>query len=236
MIPHRPTGHYSVVGGIGKCLRADNEGDADKVHRSFGPQKTWAFRMTPMQVLPAGFCAGIRPGISLHHFPLYTCASPRRMSLALKPTHATVKAYYETLHQYGQLHIDHERAVRSAFQELLAKSGRKAKPQPTLVPEYRIERARGSSVIVDGALVDLFTCPTVIGKPRMKKTTSSRKSSLSSTRATLATTSYFRPPSAPVFTRGRSRGLPRKDLCIRPRRRAGQLHRSFGPQRTWASG
>jgi hypothetical protein len=39
------------------------------------------------------------------------------MSLALKPTHATVKAYYETLHQYGQLHIDHEGAVRSAFQE-----------------------------------------------------------------------------------------------------------------------
>jgi hypothetical protein len=28
------------------------------------------------------------------------------MSLALKPAHATVKAYYETLHQYGQLHID----------------------------------------------------------------------------------------------------------------------------------
>jgi predicted helicase len=81
------------------------------------------------------------------------------MSLALKPTHATVKAYYETLHQYGQLHIDHEGAVRSAFQELLAKSGRKAKPQLTLVPEYRIERARGSSVIVDGALVDLYHLP-----------------------------------------------------------------------------
>jgi predicted helicase len=81
------------------------------------------------------------------------------MSLALKPTHATVKAYYETLHQYGQLHIDHEGAVRSAFQELLAKSGRRAKPQLTLVPEYRIERARGSSVIVDGALVDLYHLP-----------------------------------------------------------------------------
>jgi predicted helicase len=63
------------------------------------------------------------------------------------------------LHQYGQLHIDHEGAVRSAFQELLAKSGRKAKPPLTLVPEYRIERARGSSVIVDGALVDLYHLP-----------------------------------------------------------------------------
>src|SRR5207253_948291 len=49
-------------------------------------------------------------------------------------------------------------AVRSAFQDLLAKCGRKAKPPLTLVPEYRIERAR-SSVIVDGALVDLYHLP-----------------------------------------------------------------------------
>jgi predicted helicase len=81
------------------------------------------------------------------------------MSLALKPTHVTVKAYYDALGQFGQLHVDHEMAVRSAFQDLLAKSGRKAKPPLTLVPEYRIERARGSSVIVDGALVDLYHLP-----------------------------------------------------------------------------
>jgi hypothetical protein len=78
------------------------------------------------------------------------------MSLALKPTHAIVKAYYETLGQFGQLHFDHEGAVRSAFQELLSKCGRKL--HLTLVPEYRIERAR-SSVIVDGALVDLYHLP-----------------------------------------------------------------------------
>jgi hypothetical protein len=54
------------------------------------------------------------------------------MPLALKPTHATVKAYYESLHQFGQLYIDHEGAVRSAFQTLLAKCGRKAKPPLTL--------------------------------------------------------------------------------------------------------
>src|SRR5437870_10749479 len=41
---------------------------------------------------------------------------------------------------------------------MLAKCGRKAKPPLTLVPEYRIERAR-SSVIVDGALVDLYHLP-----------------------------------------------------------------------------
>jgi predicted helicase len=81
------------------------------------------------------------------------------MSLALKPTHATVKAYYETLHQYSQLHIDHEGAVRSAFQTLLAKCGQRSDPKLTLVPEYRIKRARGSSVIVDGALIDLYHLP-----------------------------------------------------------------------------
>jgi hypothetical protein len=48
--------------------------------------------------------------------------------------------------------------VRSAFQTLLAKCGQKATPKLTLVPEYRIERAR-SSVIVDGALVDLYHLP-----------------------------------------------------------------------------
>ncbi len=80
------------------------------------------------------------------------------MSLALKPSHATVKPYYETLCQFGQLNIDHEGAVRSCFQDLLAKCGRKTKPQLTLVPEYRIERAR-SSVIVDGTLVDLYHLP-----------------------------------------------------------------------------
>jgi predicted helicase len=80
------------------------------------------------------------------------------MSLSLKPTHATVKAYYEALHQFGQLYIDHEGAVRSAFQTLLAKCGQKTIPKLTLVPEYRIERAR-SSVIVDGALVDLYHLP-----------------------------------------------------------------------------
>ncbi len=80
------------------------------------------------------------------------------MSLSLKPNHATVKAYYETLHQFGQLYIDHEGAVRSAFQTLLAKCGQRAEPKLTLVPEYRIKRTK-SSVIVDGALIDLYHLP-----------------------------------------------------------------------------
>lgn len=83
---------------------------------------------------------------------------PIGMSLALKPANASIKNYYEVLHEFGQLHINHEMAVRSAFQDLLAKCGRKAKPPLTLVPEYRIDRTR-SSVIVDGALIDLFHLP-----------------------------------------------------------------------------
>jgi predicted helicase len=76
--------------------------------------------------------------------------------LNLKPTHAAVKNYYAALHQFGQLYIDHEMAVRSAFQDLLATCGRKLKL--TLVPEFRIERtrARSNSIIVDGALLDTF--------------------------------------------------------------------------------
>src|SRR6266480_2105829 len=70
------------------------------------------------------------------------------MSLSLKPNHASVKAYYETLHEHGQLHFDHEGAVRRAFADLLARCGKKSKL--TLVTEYPIERLR---IRVDGALI-----------------------------------------------------------------------------------
>lgn len=80
------------------------------------------------------------------------------MSLSLKPNHAAIKAYYETLHEHGQLHFDHEGAVRRAFSDLLATCGRRNKPQLTLITEYSIERAR-SSIRVDGALVDLYHLP-----------------------------------------------------------------------------
>ncbi|SRR6266496_3009590 len=72
------------------------------------------------------------------------------MSLALKPNHASVKAYYETLHEHGQLHFDHEGAVRRAFGDLLATSGSRTKPPLTLVTEYPIDRVR---IRIDGALI-----------------------------------------------------------------------------------
>ena len=80
------------------------------------------------------------------------------MPVALKPSHTAVKDYYSALHQFGQLYIDHESAVRSAFQSLLATCGKRADPKLTLVPEYRIKRAK-SSVIVDGALIDDYKLP-----------------------------------------------------------------------------
>src|SRR2546425_10731455 len=130
------------------------------------------------------------------------------MSLDLKPSHASVKAYYDTLHQFGQLYIDHEGAVRSAFQDLLAKCGRKAKPPLTLVPEYRIERAR-SSVIVDGALVTLNTFPPGTWKPRTKKATLPLKAKRRLDKATPPANTTFQPPhraspfqsAAPISTK-----------------------------------
>jgi predicted helicase len=71
----------------------------------------------------------------------------------LKPTHAAVKNYYAALNQLGQLHIDHEMAVRSAFQDLLSTCGRKLKL--TLAPEFEIKR-KNLSIRVDGALLDEF--------------------------------------------------------------------------------
>jgi hypothetical protein len=74
--------------------------------------------------------------------------------LDLKPTHKLVKSYYEALGQFGHLNIDHEMAVRSAFQNLLAGCGHQFKW--TLVPEYQFHPAKLSAVRVDGALIDGF--------------------------------------------------------------------------------
>ena len=74
--------------------------------------------------------------------------------LNLKPSHKPVKDYYAALGQYGQLNIDHEMAVRSAFGNLLDKCARQF--EWTLVPEYALERKNASPLRVDGALLDAF--------------------------------------------------------------------------------
>src|SRR5208283_613104 len=65
-----------------------------------------------------------------------------------------VKNYYEVLGQFGQLKIDHEMAVRSAFQCLLASCGRQF--DLTLVPEYPFQPPKLHPVRIDGALLNPF--------------------------------------------------------------------------------
>src|SRR5919204_4584170 len=74
--------------------------------------------------------------------------------LNLKPAHKPVREYYAALNQLGQLHINHEMAVRSAFESLLRHCGRQF--QWTLVPEYAVTRKNAAPIRVDGALLDNF--------------------------------------------------------------------------------
>jgi predicted helicase len=84
---------------------------------------------------------------------LYTEPFPMQQ-LNLKPTHKLVKDYYEVLGQFGQLNVDHEMAVRSAFQNLLAGCGHQF--DLTLVPEYPFQPPRLNPVRIDGALLNPF--------------------------------------------------------------------------------
>jgi hypothetical protein len=74
--------------------------------------------------------------------------------LNLKPTHKLVKSYYEALGQFGQLNIDHEGAVRDAFQALLKGCGHQF--DWILVSEYQFQRKNLHPLRIDGALIDTF--------------------------------------------------------------------------------
>jgi hypothetical protein len=74
--------------------------------------------------------------------------------LNLKPTHKLVKNYYEVLGQFGQLQIDHEGAVKSAFQRLLENCG--SKLDLTLVAEYSFQPPKLNPIRIDGALLNPF--------------------------------------------------------------------------------
>ncbi len=74
--------------------------------------------------------------------------------LNLKPTHKLVKNYYEVLGQYGQLEIDHEGAVSSAFQNLLAGCGHQF--DLTLIAEYPFQPSKLHAIRIDGALLNPF--------------------------------------------------------------------------------
>ena len=71
---------------------------------------------------------------------------------AIKPTHKAVQAYYEALAKYQVQDVGHESALRSAFQNLLAETGKLR--NWTLVPELAM-RVRGKLVRPDGTTAPL---------------------------------------------------------------------------------
>ena len=78
-------------------------------------------------------------------------------TLNLKPTHKPVTAYYESLNAFKQIGVEHETAVRSAFQSLLETCGKQFRW--TLVPEHSIALPQNKRIRVDGALIDEFNLP-----------------------------------------------------------------------------
>ncbi len=74
-------------------------------------------------------------------------------AFTLKPMHKAVKTYYAALETYADQSVEHEGALRSAFQNLLADTGRKV--GWTLIPELPLD-ANGHSIRPDGnAAADL---------------------------------------------------------------------------------
>jgi type I restriction-modification system DNA methylase subunit len=78
-------------------------------------------------------------------------SAPNMLHIAIKPADKLIKGYYDVLGGLGQLNFDHEGAVRSAFQNVLAGYGKKL--HWTLVPEYAM-KGRTGRIAVDGALID----------------------------------------------------------------------------------
>jgi predicted helicase len=74
--------------------------------------------------------------------------------LNVKTTHKPVQNYYEALRQFKAIGVEHEGAVRSAFQTLLEHCGRQFGWK--LVPEWAIRKNGGHPIRVDGALVDEY--------------------------------------------------------------------------------
>ena len=71
----------------------------------------------------------------------------------VKPTHKAIVAYYQTLQAYGEHDVEHESALRSAFQNLLAESAKAH--HWMLVPEQRT-KVGGKTTIPDATLCDEY--------------------------------------------------------------------------------
>jgi hypothetical protein len=77
--------------------------------------------------------------------------------LNLKPNHAPIKTYYETLARFGHARFDNEGNIRKAFEDLLKKCARQF--DWTLIPEYHLSSSKKTTLRVDGALIDAFNLP-----------------------------------------------------------------------------
>ena len=86
-------------------------------------------------------------------------------NLNLKPTHKPVAAYYESLDAFKQLGVEHETAVRSAFQSLLETCGKQFRW--TLVPEHSIALPQNKRIRVAGPLTGAFLASAGLPKDRL---------------------------------------------------------------------
>ena len=75
-------------------------------------------------------------------------------AFTVKPTHKAVKSYYAALEAYAGQMVEHEGALRSAFQNLLSETGRKV--HWTLIPELSLD-AKRHQIRSDGTFRDEFT-------------------------------------------------------------------------------
>jgi hypothetical protein len=74
----------------------------------------------------------------------------------IKPTHKAIQAYYDALKVYGTQAVLHETALRSAFQNLLAVTGKEKKWD--LIPELTLKLG-GKQVRPDGTFRDEWHLP-----------------------------------------------------------------------------
>lgn len=93
--------------------------------------------------------------------------------LNLKPTHVSVKTYYQTLEKFGRAKFDNEGNIRGTFEDLLKKYARQF--EWFLVPEYQLTRAGKHPLRTDAALLDAFNLPAPTGKPKTPKMTSASR-------------------------------------------------------------
>jgi predicted helicase len=80
------------------------------------------------------------------------------INLNIKPSHKSVKSYYEEISSLSELGVSHEGAVSPAFASLLHHCANQF--NQTLVEKYPLKTINhGHTLFVDGALVDSFNIP-----------------------------------------------------------------------------